>query len=49
MHPLPLGKNHAYQPETQLSFLVERLMLVNLYSNPTEIAKFTSVEVVNGA
>lgn len=32
----------AYQPETQLPFCVERLMPVNLYSSPTEIAKFTS-------
>jgi hypothetical protein len=33
----------AYQPEDQLIFLlVERLIEVNLYSTPTEMAKFTS-------
>lgn len=31
-----------YQPETQFAFLVDRLCEVNLYSIPTEIAKFTS-------
>ena len=32
-----------YQPDNQLVFLlVERLIDVNLYSSPTEIAKFTS-------
>ena len=31
-----------YQPETQLAFLVDRLAFVNLYSTPTEMAKFTS-------
>jgi len=33
----------AYQPDFQLVFLlVERLIEVNLYSTPTEMAKFTS-------
>jgi len=33
----------GYQPETQFFFLsVDRLNLVNLYSIPTEMAKFTS-------
>jgi len=31
-----------YQPETQFAFFVERLAFVNLYSKPTEMAKFTS-------
>lgn len=31
-----------YHPEIQFAFLVDRLMLVNLYSTPTEMAKFTS-------
>lgn len=31
-----------YQPETQFAFLFDRLILVNLYSAPTEIAKLTS-------
>ena len=31
-----------YQPETQFAFFVNRLALVNLYSRPTEMAKFTS-------
>lgn len=33
----------AYQPASQLVFLlVERFLEVNLYSSPTEMAKFTS-------
>lgn len=33
----------AYQPDFQFVFLlVERLIEVNLYSSPTEMAKFTS-------
>ncbi len=32
----------SYQPESQFAFFVERLAFVNLYSRPTEIAKFTS-------
>jgi len=39
----------AYQPDTQFAFLVDRLIEVNLYSIPTEIPKFTSVDVVYGA
>lgn len=31
-----------YQPETQFAFFVDRLAFVNLYSTPTEMAKFTS-------
>jgi len=31
-----------YQPETQFAFFVDRLAFVNLYSKPTEMAKFTS-------
>jgi len=31
-----------YQPETQFAFFVDRLALVNLYSRPAEMAKFTS-------
>ena len=31
-----------YQPETQFPFFVDRLIFVNLYSRPTEMAKFTS-------
>ncbi len=32
----------SYQPETQFAFFVDRLAFVNLYSTPTEMAKFTS-------
>jgi hypothetical protein len=32
----------SYQPETQFAFFVDRLIFVNLYSKPTEMAKFTS-------
>jgi len=38
-----------YQPDFQFPGLVDRLIFVNLYSIPTEIAKFTSVDVVYGA
>lgn len=38
----------SYQPDSQFVFFIDRLNLVNLYSNPTEIAKFTSVDVVCG-
>ncbi len=37
--PSPLS---FYHPETQFAFFVDRLALVNLYSRPAEMAKFTS-------
>ncbi len=51
---VPLGafaacSSRSYQPDTQFAFFVDRFILVNLYCNPTEIAKFTSVDVVCGA
>ena len=49
----PALLSFPYQPETQFFFvLADRLNLVNLYSIPTEMAKFTSnwekVEVAYG-
>jgi hypothetical protein len=38
----PLAPPGSYQPETQFAFFVDRFALVNLYSTPTEMAKFTS-------
>lgn len=38
----PLAPLLSYHPETQFAFLLDRLILVNLYSTPTEMAKFTS-------
>ena len=40
--PAPLTPLAIYQPETQFPFFVDRLIFVNLYSRPTEMAKFTS-------
>jgi hypothetical protein len=38
----PRTQLFLYHPETQFAFLFDRLILVNLYSTPTEMAKFTS-------
>jgi hypothetical protein len=48
-HPARRVPVIAYQPETQFSLRVERLIFVNLYSIPTEMAKLISFAVTFGA
>jgi len=38
----PASRSLRYQPELQFPGLADRLIFVNLYSSPTEIAKFKS-------